>query len=85
MSASAISHKARILATCAFVGTDLTNGRISSGLPVTRQEPHHICSIGALGVRLHVRTVGQGSSKARYAASYAVGPTLVTATPQPRW
>jgi hypothetical protein len=45
----------------AFVGADLTNGGISSGLPVTRQEPQNIFSIGALGVRVHVRTAGRGS------------------------
>jgi hypothetical protein len=47
-----------------------------SSLPNALPEP---------GVRLYVRRVGQGSSKARYAASCAVGPTLVTATSQPRW
>jgi hypothetical protein len=58
------SHKGS-LSPRVFAGTDLMNVRISSGLPVTRQKPHHIYSIGALGVHLHVRTVGQGSLKAR--------------------
>jgi hypothetical protein len=68
-----------------FMDTDLTNGRISSGLCVTCQEPHHICSIG-FWVFARVSERGRmGSSRARSAAGCAVGPTLVTATPEPRW
>ncbi len=74
-----------LLATCPFAGTVLTNGRKSSGLRVTRQEPHHICSIGRWVFARILERVGQGSSRARSAAGCAVGPTLVTATPQPRW
>ena len=68
----------------AFVGTDLTNGRISSGLPVTRQEPQHICSIGALGVRQQVRTGRTGFLDGSVRCQLCGWPTLVTATPQPR-
>jgi len=53
---TAIRAQTGFLDPWGFVGADLTIGRISSGLPATRQGPDHICSIGALGVHLYVRT-----------------------------